>query len=82
MRHGADYPSCIYDRIHPCTKEEEEEEEEEATFARYTTSHMKIDHEEHKAPKMTEQIPLVQLIIFRSSERVSRAKRAYPKSMQ
>jgi hypothetical protein len=59
MRHGADYPSCIHDHIHPCT---EEEEEEEATFARYKTSHMETDHEEQKAPKMTEQIPLVQLI--------------------
>jgi hypothetical protein len=49
MRHGADYPSCIHDRIHPCT----EEEEEEATFARNTTSHMKIEHEEQKAPKIT-----------------------------
>jgi hypothetical protein len=57
MRHGADYPSCIYDRIHPCI-----EEEEETTFARYKTSHMEIDHEEQKAPKMTEQIHLVHLI--------------------
>jgi hypothetical protein len=55
MRHGADYPSCIHDRIHPCT--EEEEEEEEATFARYKTSHMETDHEEQKAPKMTETNP-------------------------
>jgi hypothetical protein len=53
MRHEADYPSCIHDRIHPCT---EEEEEEEATCARYTTY-----HEEQKAPKMSKQIPLVQL---------------------
>jgi hypothetical protein len=59
MRHGADYPSCTHDRIHPCT---EEEEEEEATFSRYRTSHMQTDHEEKKAPMMTEQIPLVQLI--------------------
>jgi hypothetical protein len=48
MRHGADYPSCIYDRIHSCTEEEEEEEEEdeeeEATFARYKTSHMETDY--------------------------------------
>ena len=58
MIHGVDYPSCIHDRIHPCT----EEEEEEATFARYKTSHMKTDHEKQKAPKMTEQIPLVHLI--------------------
>jgi hypothetical protein len=43
MRHGAYYPSCIYDHTHPCT---EEEEEEEATFARYKTSHMETDHEE------------------------------------
>jgi hypothetical protein len=56
MRHGADYPNCIHDCIHPCT------EEEEATFARYTTSHMKTKHEEQKAPKIIEQIPLVQLI--------------------
>jgi hypothetical protein len=42
MRHGVDYPSCIYDRIHPCTEEEEEED----TFARYRTSHMETDHEE------------------------------------
>jgi hypothetical protein len=48
MRHGADYPSCIHDRIHPCTKEEEE-----ATFARYKTSHMEIDNEDQKSPKMT-----------------------------
>jgi hypothetical protein len=41
MRHEADYPSCIHDRIHPCT----EKEKEEATFFRYT-SHMKIEHEE------------------------------------
>jgi hypothetical protein len=47
MRHGADYPSCIHDRIHPCT----EEEEEEATFARYRTSHTETDREEQKAPK-------------------------------
>jgi hypothetical protein len=32
------------------------------TFARYTVSHMEIDCKEQKAPKMTEQIPLVQLI--------------------
>jgi hypothetical protein len=51
MRHRAEYPSCIYDRIHPYT--EEEEEEEEATFSRYKTSHMETDHEELKAPKMT-----------------------------
>ena len=50
MRHGVDYPSCIHDCIHPCT----EEEEEEATFARYRTSHMETNHEELKAPKMTE----------------------------
>jgi hypothetical protein len=56
MRHGADYPSCIYDRIHPCT-----EEEEEATSTRYKTSHVETNHKQ-KAPKMTEQIPLVQLI--------------------
>jgi hypothetical protein len=63
MRHEANYPSCIHDHIHPCTEEEEEEEEEEeATFARYTTSHMKIDHEEKKAPKITKQIPLARLI--------------------
>jgi hypothetical protein len=55
MRHGANHPSCIHDSIHPCT-------EEEATFARYRTSHMATDHEEQKAPKMIEQIPLVQLI--------------------
>jgi hypothetical protein len=55
MRHGADYPSCIHDHIHPCTEEDED------TFARYRTSHMETDHEE-EAPKMTEQIPLVQLI--------------------
>jgi hypothetical protein len=58
MRHGADYPSCIYDRIHPCT----EEEEEEVTFSKYRTSHMETDNEAQKAPKMTEQIHLVQLI--------------------
>jgi hypothetical protein len=58
MRHGADYPSCIHDHIHPCTKEEDEE----ATFVGYRTSHMEMDHEEQKAPKMREQIPLVQLI--------------------
>jgi hypothetical protein len=57
MRHGEDYPSCIYDRIRPCT-----EEEEKATFAKYRTSHMETNHEEQKAPKMTEQIHLVQLI--------------------
>jgi hypothetical protein len=50
MRHEDDYPSCIHDHIHPCTKEEEEEE---ATFARYKTSHMETDHEEKKAPNMT-----------------------------
>jgi hypothetical protein len=61
MKHGAYYPSCIHDHIHPCT---EEEEEEEATFARYRTFDMETDHEEQKAPKMTEQIPLVQLIIL------------------
>jgi hypothetical protein len=55
MRHGEDYPSCIYDRIHPCTNEEEEE----ANFARYKTSRMETNHEEQKDPKMTEQIPLV-----------------------
>jgi hypothetical protein len=48
----------IHDHIHPCT----EKEEEETTFVRYTTSHMKIEHEEQKAPMITEQIPLVQLI--------------------
>jgi hypothetical protein len=58
MRHGAGYPSCIHDRIHPCT----EEEEEEATFYRYRTSHIETDHEEQKAPKMKKKIPLVQLI--------------------
>jgi hypothetical protein len=57
MRHGEDYLSCICDRIHPCT-----EEEEEATFARYTASQKKTEHEEQKAPKVTEPIPLVQLI--------------------
>ena len=46
MRHGVDYPSCIHDRIHPCI-------EEEATLSRYTTSHMKIEHEENQAPKIT-----------------------------
>jgi len=55
MRHGADYTSCIHDRIHPCTKENEEE----ATFTRYRTSHMETGHEEQKAPNMTKQIPLV-----------------------
>jgi hypothetical protein len=25
MKHGEDYPSCIHDHIHPCTKEYEEE---------------------------------------------------------
>ena len=55
MRHGADYPSCIHHHIHTCT-----EEEEEATFARYTTSHMKTKHGEKKVPKIIEQIPLVQ----------------------
>jgi hypothetical protein len=25
MRHEADYPSCVHDGIHPCTKEDEEE---------------------------------------------------------
>jgi hypothetical protein len=58
MKHEVDYPSCIHDCIHPCI----EEEEEEVTFARYKTSDMKTDHEEQKAPKMIEQIPLVQLI--------------------
>jgi hypothetical protein len=58
MRHGTYYPICIYDRIHQCT----EEEEEEATFAIYRTSHMEIYQEDQKAPKMTEQISLVQLI--------------------
>jgi hypothetical protein len=57
MRNGANYTSCIHDRMHPFT-----EEEEEATFSRYKTSHMETDHEEKKAPKMLEQIPLVQLI--------------------
>jgi hypothetical protein len=51
MIHGEDYPSCIHDRIHPCT---EEEEEEESTFSRYRTSHMETNHEEMKDPKMTE----------------------------
>jgi hypothetical protein len=51
MRHGANYPSCIYDRIHPYT----EEEEEEATFPRYKTSHMETNHEELKDPKMIER---------------------------
>jgi hypothetical protein len=55
MRHRANYPSCIYDCIHPYT----EEEEKEATFAKYRASHMETDHEEQKAPKITEQIPLV-----------------------
>jgi hypothetical protein len=32
------------------------------TFARYKVSHMEIDCKEKKAPKMTKQIPLVQLI--------------------
>jgi hypothetical protein len=57
LRHGANYPSCIHGSIDPCTKEEEE-----ATFARHKTSHMETDYEEQKAPKMTKQIPLVQLI--------------------
>jgi hypothetical protein len=60
MRHGTNYPSYIHDHIHPCIKKEEEEEE--ATLARYTTSHMKTEHEDKKAPNMIEQIPLVQLI--------------------
>jgi hypothetical protein len=30
------------------------------TFVRYIVSHMEIDCKEKKAPKMTEQIPLVQ----------------------
>jgi hypothetical protein len=25
MRHEANYPSCVHDDIHPCTKEDEEE---------------------------------------------------------
>jgi hypothetical protein len=49
MRNGADYPSCIYDRIYPYT-----EEEEEATFAKNRTSNMETDHEELKALKMAE----------------------------
>jgi hypothetical protein len=53
--------SCIHDRIHPCTKEEEDLLKK-GTFARYIVSHMEIDCKEQKAPKMTEQIPLVQLI--------------------
>jgi hypothetical protein len=32
------------------------------TFARYKVSHMEIDSKEQKAPKMTGQIPVVQLI--------------------
>jgi hypothetical protein len=31
-------------------------------FARYIISHMEFDCKEKKAPKMTKQIPLVQLI--------------------
>jgi hypothetical protein len=58
MRHGLDYPCCIHDHIHPCI----EEEEEEATFARYTTSHMKTKHEEKKAQKIAEFFFIVQLI--------------------
>jgi hypothetical protein len=47
----------MHDHIHPCIKEKEEE----TTFARYKTSHMETNHEEQRAPKMTKQIPLVQL---------------------
>ena len=50
MRHGADYPSCIHDRINPCTKEDEEE----AIFLRSRVSHMEIDCKEQKTPKMIE----------------------------
>jgi hypothetical protein len=32
------------------------------TFARYKVSHMEIDCKDKKAPNMTKQIPLVQLI--------------------
>jgi hypothetical protein len=32
------------------------------TFVRYNVSHMEIDCEEQKAPKITDKIPLVQLI--------------------
>jgi hypothetical protein len=52
MRHGVYYPRCIHDCIHPCI-EEEEEEEEKSTCVRYTTSHMKTDHEEQRDPKIT-----------------------------
>jgi hypothetical protein len=34
------------------------------TFATYIVSHMEIDYKEQKAPKMTKQIPLLQLIIL------------------
>jgi hypothetical protein len=49
MIHGVDYPNCVYDHIHPYTKEEEE-----FIFARYRTSHMETNHADLKAPKMTE----------------------------
>ena len=47
MRHEAD---CVHNHIHSCTKEDEEE----AISLRYRVSHMEIDCNEQKAPKMTE----------------------------
>jgi hypothetical protein len=65
MKHEVDYPSCIHDRIYPCT-----EEEEEVTFARYKTSHMKTEHKEQKAPKIREQISVTNIGSGKISPRV------------
>jgi hypothetical protein len=49
MRHGANYPSCIHDCIHPLPKKMKKK-----LLLRCKVSHMEIDCKEKKAPKMIE----------------------------
>jgi hypothetical protein len=44
------------------TRTKSKPSDKKGTFARYRESHMEIDCKEQKAPKMTVQIPLFQLI--------------------
>jgi hypothetical protein len=63
LRHGADYlDKKLYTRSY--TSVSKKNRRKKGTFARYRVSHMEIDCKEQKAPKMTKQIPLVQLIIL------------------
>jgi formaldehyde-activating enzyme involved in methanogenesis len=63
LRHGADYldKKVVYMTVYIHVSKKKKKK---VTFARYKASHMEIDCKDQKAPKMTEQIPLVQLITF------------------